>query len=232
MKITSGVLLGFIIASASPVCASTIEVVVHGTNVGGYDYNGVFGAPSASIPIGGTIEVDYVLDSPTGSLATNASYPMTQYTVTYGSFVQTFTDTAIVKTFTTGGCGFFGCSPVLQGLSITNAGWFTNAVGPYVYTDIYSTTPFDAVLSPGFTYANGNSGTTSQFFVVDSGFFACNPFGGCGTHQHDAFQLGYNATSFSISAIPEPSTWAMMIVGFVGIGAIRRRNQSTALNAA
>jgi hypothetical protein len=34
-----------------------------------------------------------------------------------------------------------------------------------------------------------------------------------------------------ISAVPEPSTWAMMILGFAGIGfmAYRRRNQAAAL---
>jgi PEP-CTERM motif len=35
----------------------------------------------------------------------------------------------------------------------------------------------------------------------------------------------------NISAVPEPSTWAMMILGFAGVGylAYRRRNQATAL---
>lgn len=35
-------------------------------------------------------------------------------------------------------------------------------------------------------------------------------------------------------AVPEPSTWAMMILGFVGVGYMtyRRRKQSTALSAA
>jgi uncharacterized protein (TIGR03118 family) len=37
----------------------------------------------------------------------------------------------------------------------------------------------------------------------------------------------------SITAVPEPSTWAMMIVGFAGVGfmAYRRRNQTAALAA-
>lgn len=41
--------------------------------------------------------------------------------------------------------------------------------------------------------------------------------------------------SLTISgAVPEPSTWAMMILGFAGVGfmAYRRRNQATALRAA
>jgi hypothetical protein len=38
----------------------------------------------------------------------------------------------------------------------------------------------------------------------------------------------------SVGAIPEPSTWAMMILGFAGVGFMtyRRRNQSAALSAA
>ena len=38
----------------------------------------------------------------------------------------------------------------------------------------------------------------------------------------------------TIAAVPEPSTWAMMILGFAGVGfmAYRRRNQGAALNAA
>jgi uncharacterized protein (TIGR03118 family) len=38
----------------------------------------------------------------------------------------------------------------------------------------------------------------------------------------------------SITAVPEPSTWAMMILGFVGVAflAYRRRNQSASLSAA
>nr|WP_156948878.1 choice-of-anchor K domain-containing protein [Bradyrhizobium sp. WSM1417] len=41
-------------------------------------------------------------------------------------------------------------------------------------------------------------------------------------------------TSGTIGGVPEPSTWAMMILGFSGVGfmAYRRRNRSTALDAA
>jgi hypothetical protein len=39
--------------------------------------------------------------------------------------------------------------------------------------------------------------------------------------------------SFGVSAVPEPSTWAMMILGFAGIGFIAyRRKNAMALNAA
>jgi hypothetical protein len=41
-------------------------------------------------------------------------------------------------------------------------------------------------------------------------------------------------TDFEVSAVPEPSTWAMMILGFFGIGfmAYRKRKNGFALTAA
>jgi outer membrane lipase/esterase len=49
-----------------------------------------------------------------------------------------------------------------------------------------------------------------------------------------AFAHSVIADAFIANAVPEPSTWAMMILGFVGIGflAYRRRNQSASLRAA
>jgi hypothetical protein len=40
-------------------------------------------------------------------------------------------------------------------------------------------------------------------------------------------------TISGVEAVPEPSTWAMMILGFCGVGfmAYRRRDQSVSLNA-
>jgi hypothetical protein len=51
------------------------------------------------------------------------------------------------------------------------------------------------------------------------------------TASYDA-NTNFNGT-YSISAVPEPSTWAMMILGFAGVGFMtyRRRNQA-ALRAA
>lgn len=49
------------------------------------------------------------------------------------------------------------------------------------------------------------------------------------------FDINGTLTSLEISAaVPEPSTWAMMIIGFCGLGFLtyRRRNQASALTAA
>lgn len=49
------------------------------------------------------------------------------------------------------------------------------------------------------------------------------------TIQHPDFREGYFGPSFRIAAVPEPATWAMMIMGFGAVGhAMRRRQKVTA----
>jgi hypothetical protein len=85
-----------------------------------------------------------------------------------------------------------------------------------------------------FTFSSNGAWTTVNFdFVVTTN----NAFGlkledfvGSGGEAGDA----YFRNLVLSSAVPEPSTWAMMILGFAGVGfmAYRRRNQAAALNAA
>ena len=67
----------------------------------------------------------------------------------------------------------------------------------------------------------------------------CQGFGGstilnAGNYYLDFTGIGGGSAGYggtlSVAAIPEPSTWAMMILGFFGLGfmAYRRRNQTTA----
>ena len=52
--------------------------------------------------------------------------------------------------------------------------------------------------------------------------FAGNPLGGT-----------FTLAATTISAVPEPSTWAMLILGFVGVGFVAsRRKKQKALSAA
>jgi hypothetical protein len=53
-----------------------------------------------------------------------------------------------------------------------------------------------------------------------------------GTYTY-TFGSGVNADSIvvQIGAVPEPSTWAMMILGFVGLGLMAYRRKTVALNA-
>jgi PEP-CTERM motif len=52
-----------------------------------------------------------------------------------------------------------------------------------------------------------------------------------GGNPAPTFNLAFSLGGDTVTAVPEPSTWAMMILGFAGVGfmAYRRRNQSAAL---
>jgi hypothetical protein len=51
--------------------------------------------------------------------------------------------------------------------------------------------------------------------------------------SHTDFDYNDNTFVFNVSAVPEPSTWAMMILGFFGIGfmAYRKRKNGLVLAA-
>jgi hypothetical protein len=70
------------------------------------------------------------------------------------------------------------------------------------------------------------SGTQTELLVVtdsSDGTFERTTLGGAVT---------YNFTP-SVAPVPEPSTWAMMLLGFVGLGyaAVRRKGQARAVSA-
>ena len=70
------------------------------------------------------------------------------------------------------------------------------------------------------TTANGGQNTISFFNQSNNGIYRVNTlFNGSSEYV--------NASSSAIAAVPEPSTWAMMILGFLGLGfmACRRKAQ-------
>jgi hypothetical protein len=90
------------------------------------------------------------------------------------------------------------------------------------------------------TTFNGNSVT----FTAPAGINDLNPGdqfnvivgfrnAGGGSVVIDPAEFSYTVTwtGFEVAAVPEPSTWAMMLLGFCGVGlvAYRRRNRSQAL---
>ena len=85
----------------------------------------------------------------------------------------------------------------------------------------------DDVLVIGPVAATANCGANCQGFggstLLEAGNYYLE-FTGIGGGS-----AGYGGT-LSVSAVPEPSTWAMMILGFFGVGfmAYRRRNQTAA----
>jgi hypothetical protein len=96
-----------------------------------------------------------------------------------------------------------------------------------------------------FVLTDGIGGLTAAPFDIGGGSLIYCPNGLCPIinipllftlpSYANGIQLAFQGGAVSITApVPEPSTWAMMILGFAGVGylAYRRRNQATASIAA
>lgn len=90
--------------------------------------------------------------------------------------------------------------------------------GSFKFDGANAVVPIFMILSVGGQYGYADFGNTAKF-------------------TFDPLPAGVSYTSASgdfLSAVPEPSTWAMMILGFFGVGymAYRRRNQNASLRVA
>lgn len=141
------------------------------------------------------------------------------------------------------------------------AGWFAGNLNSNSPADVAATTA--ALLSLGLVYdgtweekLDGLNGSHTVDFatlltgIVYVGFHHGNGQGGPGNGTAfyrldagaglDQFTLFYNASSNAVlfangvpRGVPEPATWAMMLLGFGAVGgAMRRRRRGTALQIA
>src|SRR5437868_1704203 len=101
-----------------------------------------------------------------------------------------------------------------------------------------ATTPPDGgdfgLLSAGYTTAGDNGGiTNNQPYIKNSVTFSLGAYNGSLTDiSNIRFQYGTEITDTSIPgtpAVPEPATWAMMLMGFAGIGVAMRRRRRPVL---
>jgi hypothetical protein len=88
----------------------------------------------------------------------------------------------------------------------------------------------DLTYNPSFESANGGT-ASSAFAALEAGLDSGTAY----FNIHTTVVPGGEIRGFLLaSAVPEPSTWAMMILGFAGIGfmAYRRRNKTAMLRVA
>jgi len=110
------------------------------------------------------------------------------------------------------------------------------AAGTYQINAVYKSS------NPDFNpYEPGGNAATITFnsfggklsFNQYSDFYNLNGNGSLATTQDIPSPNGYGAGTLTVSAVPEPSTWAMMLLGFIGLGFMAyRRKASSALMAA
>lgn len=131
-----------------------------------------------------------------------------------------------------------GITDVDSGITIT----FNSAITAFG-ADFRGFNNFDSVAQRSIILVNGNS-LSSPVVAANSdtsffGFTSDTPFTtvtimrnpGYFRDASDAFGMD-NVTFAEVSAVPEPSTWAMMILGFAGIGFTTYRRRKTAALAA
>jgi hypothetical protein len=151
----------------------------------------------------GTITGTLIVDT---SNLTLTSFDLTESTNT----AATFGGGGGTETFTT--LNFTNASATSSVTSGTNPIAFGG--NPYYFISIQSTCCINAIanFSPGFQFDFPTLGGS-----VQPGNFDSTTFGG---------NYLYGSVTPEISAVPEPSTWAMMILGFAGVGVIAYRRMS------
>lgn len=128
--------------------------------------------------------------------------------------------------------------------TLTVAEGFLGLTSPAVAAHIHCCGPSGInapVALPFSAFPSGTSGTYNQIFdlaislsgISVAAFITALEAGNTYANIHDAnFPGGEIRGQIAIVAIPEPSTWAMMILGFAGIGFVTYRRRKVAAIAA
>jgi hypothetical protein len=164
--------------------------------------------------------------------------------------IGTVTDGKAATTFE----GFFGASLATAALNTSkatafhlanaNPGTETTGLQTILGTTTYSTTANDTTHAGSpvswtetadyFLLKTGGGVLVAYFYNVSGDDLTLTYTQAPGKDGGRGLSHTADFTSSVVPAVPEPSTWAMMILGFCGVGFItyRRRNQASALTAA
>ena len=193
--------------------ADIVTLTYTGT-VAGTDYAGYFGPPGADLTNAAFTAV-YVFDTDIG--IHGSGIPFTTYA--YGLPTPAISAKLNIngQTFTTNGSYF--SELYIQSSTLGNFQAFAEVVSgggpyyPYLYNNVVTNdpnAPSPTSLTSPFTYTFQENG-------VNDGFF---------WDGVDERLMLYTGTVTLSHAVPEPSTWAMMILGFVGVGLLACRRKS------
>jgi hypothetical protein len=164
----------------------------------------------------------------TGPGGVSTQLTLTGLTANAGTYSSATLAALSNTTLTTSGITYNG-TQLFSFLAPTNANsldQIVTTIGSDGYTVVLSLAELDPSLGgdPSILLATGQN--TSGFPGIARTILP-------GDNKHGRWES--NLVSIEVSAVPEPSTWAMMILGFMGVGFMayrRKSNQQTALNAA
>lgn len=227
--------LGVSAASAATASATDLVVVYAGTVSSGVDEFGAFGTPGANLA-GAKFTAVYTMHLPQDWELITAS-PVQSFNI--------YDETNAVLTIRRVG-------QYVDGTFDGNSGGYFSFVGGELIGISFSLQEEGYVNPRGYppgwyrslttgVYSGGNPGMTWDFihglhYVVAKGDVAGGKFLYQAIDQNnndkDLFEfLSLSPESFTIEGVPEPATWAMMLVGFFGLGAMVRGARRTRGNA-
>jgi PEP-CTERM motif len=201
-----------------PAAAAILTETFTGTVQFGVDTAGLFGAKGANLA-NSNYTATYVFDStadPTMTLATDVfeeiggshfgtQTPWISATLRIGSVSYSVSGAYAAVLVTSGSSSFMNDFEARSTAQPSATEVFDNEI------EVKSTTaPNPTSLGSPFSYTSANPGA-GEFLI-----------------QGDNFELLPTTVSLTaVDAVPEPSTWAMMILGFLGIGMMAYRKKHT-----
>jgi hypothetical protein len=209
MKTITGLALATVLGATSAQAAILLSIGGTGTGSTNYDFTGPPPPPGTTFNLGtGSIQTTTIPNTsvtPFGLTPVGANYLAVQ-----------------------AGAGSSFTFPITSNLTYFGLLW--GSVDNYntiTFSGIGGTQSFTGsnVLAADPTLVNHSTGANGTDYVNFSNFgpgFNTVTF----TAGQPAFELAN--VSYTVSAVPEPATWAMMILGFLGIGLISYRRRNTA----
>jgi hypothetical protein len=230
MNIKSAAIAVAALVSISSNAFADIVTVTYTGTLHGTDTAGYFGTPGAYLPSTTTYTATYVFNTNVPgayySKCCNFSYARggTVFSAPTPSISASLTING--QTFTERAAGSYDGSLVISDSAPAAEGHFdafagaSVAAGQNFFNEIFTqdpSAPFPPTLTSPFSYTYNPVGITGNWGAFSIGGDNLNLYASTVT-LIDA-----------IAAVPEPSTWAMMILGFLGLGwmAYRRKNSMT-----
>ena len=235
-KLLLGTIVASLFAASSPASAVVIDVLYTAKVTGNHiDGAGVFGAVGGNLA-GASITVEFKFDVSQANwytYATASSHPWLMVNAPGATVTTTINGHSITFQGTLGNrdeysngpsnCGPTFCGNMGQAVVDTHGYVFGSASGQFplsLETPFVMTTDYLNGKNIGGIFVFGNSNGTT-----DIGWG--NPLSNFPTSESVVVSLGTMT-----SGVPEPSTWAMMIFGFAGVGFMAyRRKSKTAVTA-